>query len=86
MARDSEGDRRDETDGDRRDETDGEPRAPVVCEACGTTNRVPLSAVAEAIDRHNERVHGGEAVAEVDPAVRDALADLVARDIGLLDE
>ncbi|GGM60762.1 hypothetical protein J2752_001319 [Halarchaeum rubridurum] len=65
---------------------DEPPTAPVVCEACGTTNRVPLSEVAETVERHNERVHDGAAEAEVDPDVADQLADLVARDLGFLDD
>ncbi|GGN10029.1 hypothetical protein [Halarchaeum nitratireducens] len=65
---------------------DEQPTAPVVCTACGTTNRVPLSEVAETVERHNERVHDGAAKAEVDPDVADQLADLVARDLGFLDE
>lgn len=65
---------------------DEPPTAPVICEACGTTNRVPLPEVADTIERHNERVHGGAEEAEVDPDVADKLADLVARDLGFLDE
>jgi hypothetical protein len=66
--------------------TDDDPTVPITCPACETTTRVSLSAVADAIDRHNEHVHDGEAVAEVDPAVADSLADLVAADMGLLDD
>jgi hypothetical protein len=66
--------------------TDDEPTVPIVCPACETTTRVPLPSVADAVERHNESVHDGESVAEVDPAVSDRLADLVADDMGLLDE
>ncbi|WP_020221250.1 hypothetical protein [Halarchaeum acidiphilum] len=62
------------------------PTAPVICEACGTTNRVPLSEVAETVERHNDRVHDGADEAEVDPDVADQLADLIARDLGFLEE
>lgn len=63
---------------------DEEPTVPVVCPACETTSRVSLSGVADAIERHNETVHDGEEVAEVDPALKDRLADVVAEDLGLL--
>lgn len=63
---------------------DGEPTVPVVCPACETASEVPLAGVAEAIEGHNQSVHDGESVAEVDPAVREGLADVVAEDLGLL--
>jgi hypothetical protein len=63
-----------------------DPTVPITCPACETTTRVPLSDVAEAIDRHNASVHGGDAVAEVDPAITDHLADLIAEDLDLLGE
>jgi hypothetical protein len=66
--------------------TSDEPTVPIVCPDCDTTTRVPLSDVADAVDRHNENVHDGEAVAEIDPAIKDRLADLVAEDMGLLDD
>lgn len=66
--------------------TSDEPAVPIVCPDCDTTTRVPLSDVADAVDRHNENVHDGEAVAEIDPAIKDRLADLVAEDMGLLDD
>jgi hypothetical protein len=59
---------------------------PVVCPVCETTTRVPLSTVAETVERHNERLHDGEDVASVDPALREQIADLVAEDMDLLDE
>lgn len=61
------------------------PDVPVHCPACETTTRVPLEELADAIDRHNEGVHDGEAVAEVDPDIAAQLQDLVAEDLGLLD-
>jgi hypothetical protein len=64
---------------------DADPTVPIVCTDCGTTSRVPLSDVAEAVDRHNEHRHDGEPVAEVDPDLKDALADMVAEDLGLTD-
>jgi hypothetical protein len=66
--------------------SDDDPTVPITCSACETTTRVPLSDVAAAIDRHNESVHGGEDIAEVDPAIADHLADLVAADLDLLDD
>jgi hypothetical protein len=45
---------------------------------------VPLSAVADAVERHNERLHDGESVAEVDPDLREELVDLVAEDLDLV--
>lgn len=66
--------------------SDDEPTVPIVCEACGTSSRVPLDTLADAIDDHNERHHDGEAIAEVDPALKDQLANLVVDDLGLLEE
>jgi len=66
--------------------TSDDPTVPIVCSACETTTRVPLPEVAEAVERHNENVHDGEELAQVDPAVADRLADLVAEDMGLFDE
>jgi hypothetical protein len=66
--------------------TDDEPTVPIVCPDCGTEARIPLDDVADKLDSHNERHHGGEAVATVDPDLADQLADLVVEDMGLLDE
>ncbi|WP_418281867.1 hypothetical protein [Halorubrum sp. DTA98] len=66
--------------------SDEEPTVPIVCTDCGTETRVPLSDVADALSRHNDGNHDGEAIAEVDPALKDRLADLVAEDMGLFDE
>jgi len=66
--------------------SDDDPTVPIVCPDCETTTRVPLPDVADAVDRHNENVHGGEEVAAVDPDVVDRLADLVADDMGLFDD
>lgn len=71
---------------DTADTADAEPRVPVVCSACETTSRVPLSDLAETIERHNEQLHDGDDVAEVDPDVADRIADLVASELGLLEE
>lgn len=65
---------------------EGEPTVPIVCEACGTETDVSLSDVATVVERHNETVHDGAEQAQVDPAVADELADLVAADLGLLEE
>lgn len=64
---------------------DTTPDVPVVCSECETDSRVALAEVADAIERHNDRLHDGEDVAEVDPDVRESLADLVADELGLLD-
>ena len=66
-------------------EADDEPAVPVHCPECETTTRVPLSDLADAIDRHNDNLHDGEEAARVDPDIADPLADLVAEDLGLLD-
>lgn len=65
--------------------TDDEPDVPIVCVECETTAEVPLSELADQLEAHNERMHDGEPVAEVDPDVADQLADLVADELGLLD-
>lgn len=57
---------------------------PVVCPECETTTRIPLQDVADSIERHNDRLHGGEDVARVDPELAEELADVVAEDLGLL--
>ncbi|ELY75689.1 hypothetical protein [Natrinema pallidum] len=68
-------------------ESDGDaPRVPVVCPDCETTSRVPLSDVADAVERHNDQLHDGDDVAEVDPDVADRIADLVATELGLLED
>jgi len=63
-----------------------EPSVPIVCTDCGTETRVPLSDLEDTLSRHNEGKHDGETVAEVDPGLKDQLADLVAEDLGLFDE
>jgi len=65
-------------------ESDSEPTVPILCEECGTETRLPLSEVGETLDRHNEQRHDGEEVAQVDPAIADELANLVAEDLDLL--
>ncbi|SDX92077.1 hypothetical protein [Halopenitus persicus] len=77
----------DSVDGIGRTDADGdEPTVPIRCSACETTTRVPLSSLADAIDRHNRNRHDGKEIAEVAPGIADRLADLVARDMGLLEE
>ena len=66
--------------------SDEQPSVPVFCDDCGTTTRVPLDDVGEAIERHNDQLHDGEDVARVDPELSERLADLVAEDLGLLEE
>ncbi|MFD1587298.1 hypothetical protein ACFR9U_09905 [Halorientalis brevis] len=67
-------------------ESSEEATVPIVCTACETTTRVALSQLAETLERHNENQHDGEQIAEVDPDVADQVADLVAKDLGLLDD
>lgn len=65
--------------------SDDEPTVPIVCEPCGTETRVPLSELADTLERHNDRQHDGEEHAQVDPGLKAQLQDLVAKDIGLLE-
>lgn len=65
--------------------SDSDAEVTITCEACGTEARVPLDRVPEAIEAHNERQHDGEPVAEIDPAVKSRLQDLLAEEMGLLD-
>jgi hypothetical protein len=60
-----------------------DPDVPITCPECDTTSRIPLSRVAEAVERHNETRHDGEDVAGVDPDVVANIADMVAEDMGL---
>jgi len=62
----------------------GTPEVPISCPECGSESRVPLAEVGDVLQRHNDRRHGGEEVARVDPAIADHLADMVAEDLGLL--
>lgn len=62
------------------------PEVPIVCPECETTSRVPLATVADAVARHNDTLHGGREVATVDPDVKAYLADMVAEDLGLVDD
>jgi len=82
------GDSDDRGDGtrDADAESAGDPEVPVVCPECETTTRVALTNLEDALDRHNERLHDGESVAEVDPDLAEELADMVAQDLGLLSE
>ena len=67
-------------------DSDDDPRVPIICPNCETTSRVALSDVAETIERHNEQLHDGDDVAHVDPDVADHLADMIATDLGLLED
>jgi len=59
---------------------------PIRCPECDTTTRVEMSTAADAIERHNEQLHDGDDVAGIDPDVADEFANLIAEDLGLLDE
>jgi len=63
-----------------------EPSVPIVCTECETETSVALSDVADALAKHNEGKHDGEEIAEVEPALKDRLADLVAEDLGLFED
>jgi hypothetical protein len=65
-------------------ENDTDPTVPIVCSECGTTTSLPISEVADTIEQHNERLHDGEEVAQVDPDIAEEITDLVAEDLGLL--
>ena len=65
------------------DPDEDSPSVPVVCPECETTTRVSIPDLADTIARHNEQLHDGENVAEVDPEVADRIIDLVAEDLGL---
>lgn len=65
-------------------ENDAEPTVPILCSECETTTELPISEVPETLEQHNERLHDGEEVAEVDPEIAEEIADLVAEDLGLL--
>jgi hypothetical protein len=67
-------------------EDDTPTEVPIVCPECGTETRIPLDDVADVLQRHNEQLHDGEEIAEVDPAVRAHLTDMVARGLGLVDD
>lgn len=64
-------------------DSDEDPHVPVVCEDCETTSRVPLSDAADAIATHNDQLHDGEDVAQIDPDVVRHVTDLAAEDLGL---
>ncbi|WP_459192695.1 hypothetical protein [Halosimplex sp. J119] len=63
-----------------------DPTVPVICAECETETEIALDDVAEAVERHNDRLHDGEQVAQVDPALAEQLQDLVAEDLGLFDD
>jgi len=62
-----------------------QPQVPIVCPECETTTEAPLPEVGDAVARHNESVHDGAEVAQVDPELADHLADVVAEELGLLE-
>jgi hypothetical protein len=64
--------------------TTNEPDVPIICPECDTTTRIPISKVADSVERHNEQMHDGEDIAQVDPDIAEELQDLVAEDLGLL--
>jgi hypothetical protein len=64
--------------------TADEPEVPIICPDCDTTTRIPISKVAESVERHNAQMHDGEDIAQVDPAIAEELQDIVAEDLGLL--
>jgi hypothetical protein len=66
--------------------TEDVPELTITCPACGTETDVPFPEVEETIESHNERVHDGEPIAEIDPAVKSRLQDLLAEEMGLLED
>lgn len=64
----------------------GDPTVPIICPACETETEVPLDDVASTLERHNEQLHDGEEIAQVDPDLADQLADLIAEDLGLFED
>lgn len=58
----------------------------MVCPECDTETSVALSDLEAAIDRHNDQLHDGDEVAQIDPAVADHVLDLAAEDMGLYDD
>jgi hypothetical protein len=54
---------------------------PITCESCDTRTTVPLSDLPEAVEAHNDRLHDGESVAQVDPELSERIADLAAEDV-----
>lgn len=67
-------------------DADDAPEIPIICPECDTTATVRLSELEDRLARHNERLHDGEDVATVDPELKARLTDLVAEDLGLLDD
>lgn len=65
-------------------DNDADPTVPIVCSECETTTELPISEVADTLEQHNERLHDGEEVAQVDPEIAEKITDLVAEDLGLL--
>jgi len=65
-------------------EHDADPTVPIVCSQCDTRTELPIPEVADTIEQHNERLHDGEDVAQVDPEIAEEITDLVAEDLGLL--
>ena len=63
-----------------------EPEVPITCAECGTESSVPLSELETQLATHNETRHDGEEHARVDPALKSQLQDLVAEDLGLLED
>jgi hypothetical protein len=59
------------------------PEIPVICPTCDTRSYVPFEEVSDAVQRHNDQLHDGESIAEVDPEVLDALTTKFGEDMGL---
>jgi len=66
-------------------DSEDSPTVPIVCDACGTTSRIPVDDVAESLERHNDQLHDGEEIAQIDPDIAAELQDIVAEDLGLLE-
>jgi hypothetical protein len=59
------------------------PEIPIICSRCDTRSYVPFEDVTDTVERHNEQLHDGKSVAEVDPEVLDALTTKFGEDMGL---
>jgi len=65
----------------------GRSWVPIVCAECETTSRVPLDTVAEdAIERHKRTAPRRRRHRHGRPDIADQIADLVATDLGLLED
>lgn len=65
---------------------DDGPQVPIHCPECETTTRVPLADLQDRIESHNEAVHDGDDVAQVDPGVAEQFQNIVLEESGILED